>query len=106
VDVKRYMKLIFEAAASYQKDRPFYSDRTAILGPIVFGDMMQYLTDISAFTLTNWLARYINVFLWLPVANIFGAIIARIQEEENMCGSTLSRYTLRRTHFSSTDTAI
>ncbi|HEY9045028.1 MAG TPA: hypothetical protein VIN08_04000, partial [Ohtaekwangia sp.] len=24
--------------------------------------------------------RYINIFLWLPVANIFGSIIAKIQE--------------------------
>jgi conjugative transposon TraJ protein len=31
-------------------------------------------------TLTVWLARYINIFLWLPVANIFGAIIGKIQE--------------------------
>ena len=24
-------------------------------------------------------ARYVNVYMWLPVANIFGAIIAKIQ---------------------------
>lgn len=28
----------------------------------------------------QWLGWYINVFLWLPVANIFGAIIGKIQE--------------------------
>ena len=40
----------------------------AILGPIAFG-----LSVFDGFqdTLRNWLARYINVFLWLPVANIF-----------------------------------
>src|SRR5690606_37530241 len=32
-------------------------------------------------TLTVRLARYINVFLWLPVANIFGSIIGKIQEQ-------------------------
>jgi tetrahydromethanopterin S-methyltransferase subunit C len=31
--------------------------------------------------LSSWLARYIHVFLLLPVANIFGAIIGRIQEK-------------------------
>src|SRR3546814_4583646 len=32
-------------------------------------------------TLTVWLARYINIYLWLPVANIFGTIIGKIQEK-------------------------
>jgi len=56
--------------------RTFYLIVLAIVGPIVFGlsiyDGFQHLVTV-------WLARYINVFLWLPVANIFGAIIARIQ---------------------------
>lgn len=49
----------------------------AILGPLVFG-----LSVVDGFghTLKHWLARYINVFLWLPVANIFGAVIGKIQE--------------------------
>ncbi|MEO8172592.1 MAG: conjugative transposon protein TraJ [Sediminibacterium sp.] len=66
--------------------RTFYLIVLAIIGPIVFGlsiyDGFQHLVTV-------WLARYINVFLWLPVANIFGAIIAKIQE--NMVnGSTFS----------------
>ncbi len=56
--------------------RTFYLIVLAVIGPIVFGlsiyDGFQHLVTV-------WLARYINVFLWLPVANIFGAIIARIQ---------------------------
>jgi hypothetical protein len=31
--------------------------------------------------LSTWLARYVNVFLWMAVANIFGAIIATIQAQ-------------------------
>ena len=31
--------------------------------------------------LVAWVARYINVFLWLPVANIFGSLIGQIQEQ-------------------------
>jgi hypothetical protein len=48
----------------------------AILGPLCFG-----LSVFDGFqhTLKQWIARYVNVFMWLPVANIFGAIIARIQ---------------------------
>lgn len=57
--------------------RTFYLIVLAIIGPIVFGlsiyDGFQHLVTV-------WLARYINVFLWLPVANIFGSIIAKIQE--------------------------
>ena len=41
----------------------------AILGPLVFG-----LSVFDGFqhSLRHWIARYINTFLWLPVANIFG----------------------------------
>jgi conjugative transposon TraJ protein len=48
----------------------------AILGPFALG-----LSVFDGFqhTLRQWLARYINVFMWLPVANIFGAITAKIQ---------------------------
>ena len=28
---------------------------------------------------TNWMGRYVTVYLWLPVANIFGFIIGRVQ---------------------------
>lgn len=49
----------------------------AILGPLAFG-----LSVFDGFhhTIRHWLARYINVFLWLPIANIFGAVIGKIQE--------------------------
>lgn len=66
--------------------RTFYLIVLAIIGPLVFGlsiyDGFQHL-------LTVWLARYINVFLWLPVANLFGAIIAKIQENM-VTGRTVS----------------
>ena len=29
----------------------------------------------------GWLSRYLHVFLWLPVANIFGSLLAQIQQE-------------------------
>lgn len=30
-------------------------------------------------TLLQWLTKYITVSLWMPVANIFGAVLARLQ---------------------------
>lgn len=57
--------------------RTFYLIILAILGPIAFG-----LSIFDGFhnSLSNWFARYIHVYLWLPVANIFGAICSKILE--------------------------
>ena len=73
----------------------------AILGPLTFG---LAVFDGLQHTLSVWIARYINVFLWLPVANIFGSIIGKIQE--NMLRidiQQVERY--GDTFFSSADTA-
>lgn len=56
--------------------RTFYLIVLAIIGPLIFS---LSIYDGFHHLITVWLARYINVFLWLPVANIFGAIIAKIQ---------------------------
>ncbi|MBK1439796.1 conjugative transposon protein TraJ [Parapedobacter sp. ISTM3] len=57
--------------------RTFYLIVLAIVGPLVFG-----LSVFDGFqnTLANWFARYIHVYLWLPVANIFSAINSKILE--------------------------
>lgn len=81
--------------------RTFYLIVLAILGPLVFG---LSVFDGLHHTLTIWMARYINVFLWLPVANIFGSIIAKIQE--NMLKVDIAQVQkYGDTFFSSTDTA-
>lgn len=73
------LQLLFQAASlCIDTIRTFYLIILAILGPLVFGIAV---FDGFAHTLTIWLARYINVFLWLPVANIFGAVIGKIQEK-------------------------
>lgn len=73
------LRVVFEAAAlCINTLRTFQLIVLAILGPLVFGIAV---FDGFQHTLTVWLARYINVFLWLPVANIFGAIIGKIQEK-------------------------
>jgi len=81
--VKKWMsevlQVLFEAAAlCINTLRTFQLIVLAILGPLVFG-----LSVFDGFqhTLSVWLARYINIFLWLPIANIFGAIIGKVQEE-------------------------
>lgn len=73
------LRVIFEAAAlCINTIRTFYLIVLAIIGPLAFGIAV---FDGFQFTLTSWIARYINVYLWLPVANIFGAIIGKIQEK-------------------------
>jgi len=104
--VKQWMsgvlQVVYEAAAlCINTIRTFYLVVLAILGPLVFG-----LSVFDGFhhTLTSWLAKYLNVFLWLPVANIFGSIIGKVQEN-------MIRLDIRQveqagdTFFSSTDTA-
>lgn len=73
------LRVLFEAAAlCINTLRTFQLVVLSILGPLVFGIAV---FDGFQHTLTVWLARYINIFLWLPVANIFGSIIGKIQEK-------------------------
>jgi conjugative transposon TraJ protein len=94
------LRLLFEAAAlCINTLRTFQLIVLAILGPLVFGIAV---FDGFQHTLTAWIARYLNVFLWLPVANIFGGIIGKIQE--NMLKLDLSQISQAGdTFFSRTD---
>jgi conjugative transposon TraJ protein len=56
--------------------RTFHMVILAILGPLVFAIAVY---DGFQHTLSIWFARYINVYLWLPIANLFGALIAKVQ---------------------------
>ncbi|MEJ5144653.1 conjugative transposon protein TraJ [Sphingobacterium sp. MYb388] len=81
--VKEWMSsvliVLYQAAAlCINTLRTFQLVVLSILGPLVFG---LAVFDGFQHTLTVWLARYINIFLWLPVANIFGAIIGKVQEQ-------------------------
>jgi conjugative transposon TraJ protein len=76
--VAEVLNVLFEAAAlCLDTIRTFKLIVLAIIGPLCFG-----LSIFDGFrdTLKQWIARYVNVFMWLPIANIFGAIIAKIQE--------------------------
>jgi conjugative transposon TraJ protein len=73
------LQTLFEASAlCINTVRTFFLIILAILGPLVFGFSV---FDGFRHILMNWLARYINVFLWLPIANIFGSLINQIQQE-------------------------
>ena len=104
--VKQWMseilQILYEAAAlCLNTIRTFYLIVLAILGPLIFG---LSVFDGLQHTLTVWIARYINVFLWLPVANIFGAIISKVQE--NMLRMDIQQVIkYGDTFFSATDTA-
>lgn len=72
------LSVIFQAASlCINTLRTFQLVVLSILGPLVFG---LAVFDGLQHTLTAWISKYINVYLWLPVANIFGAIIGKIQE--------------------------
>ncbi len=68
--------LYYAAALCIDALRTFHLLILAILGPFV---LCLSVFDGFQHTLPIWLARYINVYLWLPIANLFGAMIGRIQ---------------------------
>lgn len=71
------LEVLFQAASlAVDTVRSFFLIVLAILGPIAFA--------ISVFdgfqnTLTSWIARYVSISLWLPVSDLFGAILTQIQ---------------------------
>ncbi|QNE42227.1 conjugative transposon protein TraJ (plasmid) [Hymenobacter sp. NBH84] len=75
--IRNVLELFHDSAALVISTiRTFFLIILSIIGPISFGFAIWPGFES---TLTNWFSRYVNTFLWLPVANIFGAIIARIQ---------------------------
>ncbi|HLI93030.1 MAG TPA: conjugative transposon protein TraJ [Puia sp.] len=100
--IAEILQLLFAAASlCINTIRTFNLLLLAIIGPLVFGFSV---FDGLQHTLKHWIARYINVFLWLPVANLFGAIIGQIQQ--NMLKIDIAQInTTGDTFFSSTDVA-
>ena len=77
--LSQFLEILFQAAAlCINTARIFYLIVLAVVGPLVFG-----LSVFDGFRhlIGAWLAKYIHIFLWLPVANIFGSLISQIQEE-------------------------
>lgn len=84
--IAEVLNVLFQAAAlCIDTIRTFKLIVLAIIGPLCFG---LSIFDGFQHTLKQWLARYVNVFMWLPIANIFGAIIAKIQENMIIAANT------------------
>jgi conjugative transposon TraJ protein len=56
--------------------RTFFLIVLSILGPVAFAISVY---DGFHSTLTQWISRYISVYFWLPVSDLFSSILARIQ---------------------------
>ncbi|XLL70919.1 conjugative transposon protein TraJ, partial [Myroides odoratimimus] len=74
---REFLEMLFQAAALViDTIRTFFLVVLSILGPIAFA-----ISIWSGFetTLLQWLTRYISVYLWLPVADLFSTMLAKIQ---------------------------
>ena len=56
--------------------RTFFLIVLSILGPLAFAISVY---DGFQSTLTRWISRYISIYLWLPVSDLFSSVLARIQ---------------------------
>jgi conjugative transposon TraJ protein len=104
--IKQWMAEVLEvlyaaAALCINVVRTFILIVLTILGPLVFGFAV---FDGFQQSLTVWIARYVNIFMWLPIANILGSILGKIQE--NMLKLDISQIGQEgETFFSSSDVA-
>lgn len=74
---RELLEVLFQAAALViDTIRTFFLIVLSILGPIAFAISVW---DGFQSTLTQWLTRYISVYLWLPVADLFSSMLAKIQ---------------------------
>ncbi|WP_418263654.1 conjugative transposon protein TraJ [Flavobacterium faecale] len=74
---REFLEVLFQAAALVIDTlRTFFLIVLSILGPIAFAISVW---DGFQSTLTQWLTRYISVYLWLPVSDLFSAMLSKIQ---------------------------
>lgn len=74
---RELLELLFQAAALViDVLRTFFLIVLSILGPLCFAISVW---DGFQSTLTQWFCRYIQIYLWLPVSDLFSTILAKIQ---------------------------
>ncbi|MDF0720590.1 conjugative transposon protein TraJ [Kaistella sp. PBT33-4] len=74
---RNLLEVLFHAAALViDTIRTFFLIVLSILGPIAFAISVW---DGFQTTLTQWITRYVSVYLWLPVSDLFSSMLARIQ---------------------------
>lgn len=75
--VRDFLEFLFNSASLViDTIRTFFLVVLSILGPIAFAFAVY---DGFHASLTQWLSRYLSVYLWLPVSDLFSAVMARIQ---------------------------
>lgn len=79
--------LYYAASLCIDTIRVFHLIVLAILGPFAFAFSCY---DGFQTSLTHWLGKYINIYLWLPISNLLGAILGQIQQ--NMLQIDLARF--------------
>lgn len=74
---RELLEVLFMAAALViDTIRTFFLIVLSILGPLAFSISVW---DGFQSTLSQWLMRYVSVYLWLPVADLFSSMLAKIQ---------------------------
>ena len=74
---RNLLEVLFQPAALViDTIRTFFLIVLSILGPIAFAISVW---DGFQSTLTQWITRYVSVYLWLPVSDLFSSMLARIQ---------------------------
>jgi len=74
---RELLELLFNAAALVIDTlRTFYLIVLSILGPVSFAISCW---DGFQASLSQWFVRYISIYLWLPVSDLFSSVLARIQ---------------------------
>ena len=74
---RELLEMLFQAAGLIIDTlRTFFLIVLSILGPLCFAISVW---DGFQSTLTQWFCRYIQIYLWLPVSDLFSTILAKIQ---------------------------
>jgi conjugative transposon TraJ protein len=74
---RELLELLFQAAALIiDTIRTFFLVVLSILGPVAFA---LSVWDGFQSGLTQWITRYLSVYLWLPVSDLFSCVLAKIQ---------------------------
>lgn len=74
--VRWLLEILFETASLViDTIRTFYLIVLSIFGPLAFAFSVY---DGFQSTLTGWLSRYITVYLWLPVCDLFSAMLSKL----------------------------
>ena len=74
---RELLEMLFQAAGLIIDTlRTFFLIVLSILGPLAFAISVYHGFQS---TLTRWISRYISIYLWLPVSDLFSSVLARIQ---------------------------